>query len=410
MPRNLTSGGRSGHVALVVQNLPVPRDRRVWREALALRAAGFEVTVICPAWDQPRGSFRISGIDVQRYWLPATGSSQLGFLVETAWCTAVTALLLLRTMLRRRIDVVQVCNPPETYYVLARPLHLLRTAFVFDHHDPSPELYQSRFAHHRPILHKALLHLERRTVRAADHVIATNESLRDIAVTRCGAPPASVTVVRNGPDAERMRRGPEDACLRRGRDHLAVYVGVLAAQDGVDILLDAVDHYVRQLGRDDCSFAVIGAGESEVGLREQLDRLGLTPWVELTGWLEDAPLFRYLSTASVGLCPEPPTPANLRSTMVKTTEYMAFELPVVAFDLPETRRSAGEAGVYAERDDPESFAQALGRLLDDEPGRKLRSTTARRRIDDGLSWEHQAERYVGVFDALVAGSTRSAVP
>jgi glycosyltransferase involved in cell wall biosynthesis len=409
VPRHLTSGERSGHVVLVVQNLPVPRDRRVWREALALGAAGFDVTVICPAWDQPRGRFRISGVDVQRYWLPATGGSQLGFLVETAWCTAVTALLLLRTMIRGRIDVVQVCNPPETYYVLARPLHLLRTAFVFDHHDPSPELYRSRFAHHRPILHKALLHLERRTVRAADHVIATNESLREVAVTRCGAPSSSVTVVRNGPEAARMRRGPEDARLRRGRDHLAVYVGVLAAQDGVDILLDAVHHYVRELRRDDCSFAVIGSGESEAGLREQVDRLGLSPWVELTGWLDDGPLFQYLSTASVGLCPEPPTPANLRSTMIKTTEYMAFELPVVAFDLPETRRSAGDAGVYAERNDPESFARALGRLFDDEPRRKLRGVTARRRIDEGLSWEHQAQRYVGVFEALVAGPPRSVV-
>ena len=131
---------------------------------------------------------------------------------------------------------------------------------------------------------------------------------------------------------------PEDPALRRGRAHLVAYLGVMGPQDGVDLVLAAADEIVHEMGRDDIAFTLMGAGDCYEDLVAERDRLGLQDHVELTGRVPDETVANVLSTASVGLCPDPKNPLNDVSTMNKTMEYMAFDLPVVAFDL---RRDPG---------------------------------------------------------------------
>jgi glycosyltransferase involved in cell wall biosynthesis len=246
-----------------------------------------------------------------------------------------------------------------------------------------------------------LLALEKATFRAADHVVATNTSYAEIAMRRGGKAPEEVTVVRTGPDHDSLRREDEVPALRRGRHHLVVYIGVMGPQDGVDLAVRAAAHVVHGLGRKDVAFTFMGAGDSYADLVALRDELGLQDHLELPGRVPDRVVLDVLSTADIGLSPDPKNPLNDLSTMNKTLEYMAFGLPVVAFDLKETRVSAGEAALYVQSGDVPAYAAAIVRLLDDRAKREAMGNAGRLRIENNLGWPYQREAYVGVFDALV---------
>jgi glycosyltransferase involved in cell wall biosynthesis len=238
-------------------------------------------------------------------------------------------------------------------------------------------------------------------------VISTNGSYRDIAVRRSGVPAGRVTVVRTGPDPDRLRRGPAHPELRRGRRFLAAYIGVMGPQDGVDYVVRAADIVVHQMGRTDIAFTLIGSGDCFDGLVALRDELGLAGHVEFTGRAPDEEVGRILSTADIGLSPDPKNPLNDISTMNKSMEYMAFELPVVAFDLLETRVSAGDAAVYVEPNVIQRYAEAITELIDDEPRRAQMGKTGRLRVEQELAWSHQQDAYLGVYRELTSGGAES---
>jgi glycosyltransferase involved in cell wall biosynthesis len=394
-------------VLIIVQNLPVPFDRRVWLECQALISAGYRVAVVCPKGDGDPAYEAVDGVELHKYRPYAPGGSKLGFVTEYAYSFLATAWLTFRARRSGRFGVMQACNPPDIFWPIALALRALdRTRFVFDHHDLSPELYESRFPDGPKLPYKVLRALERWTYRTADHVITTNESYRSIAATRSGKPVTDVTVVRTGPDPQRLRRGPACPELRRGRRFLAAYIGVMGPQDGVDIVVRAADVVVHQLRRDDIAFTLIGSGDCFDDLVALRDELGLTGHVEFTGRAPDELVARILSTADVGLSPDPKNPLNDVSTMNKTMEYMAFGLPVVAFDLRETRVSAGDAGVYARPNDIDDYVAAIVKLMDDEPTRSRIGKLGRARVEQELAWSHQRRAYLEVYQSLTTDTGR----
>jgi len=403
-------------ILVIVQNLPVPFDRRVWLECQALIAAGYAVSVICPKGPGDPSEHVVDGVTLYKYRLHAAGTSKASFVAEYLYSFAATAWLTAKAWRRRHFDVIQACNPPDIFWPIALALRPLGVRFVFDHHDLCPELYESRFKGRFRALYRALLGLEWCTHRSAHHVITTNDSYRDIALTRGGKRAGDVTVVRSGPDPERLWPGPPDPRLRRGRPHLVAYLGTMAPQDGVDLALRAADVIVHERGRRDISFTLMGSGDSFAQLVALRDELGLQDYVEFTGRVPDETVARVLSTADIGLCPDPKNPLNDVSTMNKTMEYMAFTLPVVAFDLHETRVSAGDGAVYASPNDVVDLARLVVELIDDEPRRRSMGALGRERVVDILAWEHQRADYVRVYDELtgrvapVAGSVSSPVP
>lgn len=389
-------------VLIIVQNLPVPFDRRVWLESQALTESDVDVTVVCPKGpgDPPRQT--IDGVDVYKYRQVSATGGALSFAWEYIYSFSTTAWLIGKARRGGRFAVVQACNPPDIFFPLAWLLKRLDgTKSVFDHHDLCPELFASRFPNGSSLLARGLLMLERATFAVADHVISTNDSYAHVARRRGRKPAGAVTVVRTGPNDEVLMAGVPVPALRRGRRHLVAYIGVMGPQDGVNLVLEAADHIVRVLGRQDVTFVLMGSGDCHADLVAQRDALGLQDYVEMPGRVPDETVTAVLSTADVGLSPDPLNPLNDVSTMNKTMEYMAFGLPVLAFDLRETRVSAGDAARYVTPGDTAEYARSLLELLDDEPTRASMGKLARQRVEQSLSWRHQKLAYLGVYESML---------
>ena len=403
-------GGHAGrsHVLVIVQNLPVPLDRRVWLECLALRARGYDVSVICPKGPGDPGHQVLEGVHLHKYAPAPEASGLAGYAIEFVYSWLRTAWLTLRVWRRQPFDVLQACNPPDTYWLLARLWKPRGVRFLFDHHDLNPELFLSRFGSPTGLRGRlelrALRWLERRTFRTADRVTSTNESYRQVAIRRGGLDPAHVTVVRSGPDTRQMRPIVPDTAAPPGTFTLA-YVGIMGPQDGVDTVLHVVDELVHRRGRTDVRAVLMGFGDCLADLRRECSELGLDDVVTFTGRVDKAEMARHLSAADVGLCPDLASPLNDVSTMNKTMEYMAYCLPSVSFDLVETRVSGGDTVLYVDSGDLTGFCDAVERLLDDDDLRVEMGLRARRRVAEELDWKAQAAAYARVVDELSGRST-----
>lgn len=394
---------RQPRVLVIVQNLPVPLDRRVWLECRALLAAGYRVSVICPKGPGDPARQVIEGVAIYKYRPAPEAKGFLGFVVEFVYSWLCTAWLSFVVRRERGFDVIQACNPPDTYWALARLWRVAGVRFVFDHHDLNPELFVSRFGEPKGLAARTQLAglrwLERRTFRAADRVISTNESYRRVAIERGGVPRAHTSVVRSGPDTRVMRPVVGSGEVARGA-HLLVYLGIMGPQDDVDVVLRLMDELVHRRGRRDVRAALLGFGDCLEDLRRLAHELRLEDVVEFTGRVGPAAIAEYLSAASIGLAPDRKTPLNDRSTMNKVMEYMAFALPTVSFDLDESRVSAQDCAVYVPSGDLTAFADAVERLLDAPERRVDMSLRARDRAVAVLDWAPQAEAYVRVYDGL----------
>jgi glycosyltransferase involved in cell wall biosynthesis len=392
-------------VLILVENLPSPFDRRVWQEATALRDAGYVVSIICPTGRGCEKKFEsLGGIHIWRYDLPTEGAGAAGYLVEYSAALFWTFALSLRVLLTRGFDVIHACNPPDLFFLVGGFYKLFGKKFLFDHHDANPELYLAKFGR-KDLFYRLMLALERWTFRTADVSIATNLSYRRIAIERGRMPPERVFVVRSGPSLERLKIGPGDARLKKGRKFLIGYVGVMGRQEGIDYLLRAAAHMVRRMGRTDVHFGLVGGGTSLEEMKALARELGIADYVTFTGRVSDADLLAMLNTADVCVNPDVATEMNDISTMNKVMEYMALGKPMVQFDLAEGRYSAQAASLYARNNDWADLAAKLVELLDDPQRRRLMGEYGRRRVIEELEWHHEAPKLVAAYEALWPATT-----
>ncbi len=392
-----------GRALILVENLSVPFDRRVWQESRALREAGYEVSVVCPqGTSQDRESYAlIDGIEIHRYPLSAATGGWTGYLRE------YPAALWRSWRLARRLghfDIVHICNPPDLLFLVALPLKLHGARVIFDQHDLGPELYVSRFGRGKDLLYRGMVVLERLTYQVADVVIATNGSYRRAAIDRGRKAPERVFVVRSAPDLSRFAGGIPNPALKQGKEHLLCYLGVMGPQDGVDYALNSLAA-LRDIRPDDWHAVFVGSGDCFDDMRALASRLGLDGHVTFTGRIPDDELLAYFSTADVALSPDPRNPLNDVSTMNKVIEYMAVGLPIVSFELREARVSAGDAARYVKCNDTDAFAAATSALLDDPAERQWRGRVGQDRVAGALSWDHSKVQLLASYAAAMgAGS------
>jgi glycosyltransferase involved in cell wall biosynthesis len=394
-----------GKALILVENLSVPFDRRVWQESQTLRDAGWDVHVICPQGTKrdTEAYVELDGVKIHRYPLAAATGGPRGYVKEYGTALWHTMRLARAIDKAGRVDVVHACNPPDLLYLVAKVLRRRGTRFVFDQHDLCPELYLSRFASRgKDVLYNVVCRLEKATYRAADVVISTNESYREAAITRGGVDPDKVFVVRSAPIVERFRQVDPEPELKKGKQHLLCYLGVMGPQDGVDYALRSLALLRDELGRDDWHAVFVGAGDTFDEMVALAKRLGIDDVVEFTGRIPDEDLVRYLSTADVCLSPDPHNPLNDVSTMNKVMEYMAMSRPIVSFELTEARVSAGEAAVYAPANDELEFARLTARLLDDPEERARMGKLGKERVEGPLAWSNSQKALLAAYAAAIS--------
>jgi glycosyltransferase involved in cell wall biosynthesis len=384
-------------VLIIVENLPVPFDTRVWKEASALREAGYRVTVLCP---RGKGYQRIyellDGVHIYRHPMPKEGNSAMGYILEYGCALFWEFLFSWWIFFRRGFSVIQGCNPPDDIFLVALPFKLFGVKYIFDHHDVNPELYLSKYEK-RDVFYKTQVWLEKLTFRFSNVVMSTNNSYREIAIARGGLAAEDVFVVRNGPDLRTFKAVPSDPSLKYGKQYLVGYVGVMSSQEGLDILLEAAEH-IRNLGRDDVHFTCVGGGPGLAELKRLVLKKRLEDMFNFTGRVSDADLLRILSTADVCVNPDRPCPMNDMSTMIKIMEYMALGKPIVQFDVKEGRVSAQEASLYcAHENGVVEFANAILWLLDRPEERQRMGEFGRRRVNEELAWEYSVKNLLAAY-------------
>ncbi len=394
-----------GKVLIIVQNLPVPLDRRVWLESMALRDAGYQVSIIAPTGKKGKYQAKyeyIDNIHVYRYPAPPEAQRVWGYVIEFGYCWIMTALLSLWIALRHGFDILHACNPPETYFVLGFFYQLFGKKFIFDHHDLSPEMYLAKEGKPAGLLYKILLLLEKLTFGVADVVITTNQSHRRIAMHRGNVPEENIFIVRSGPDFQRLQLLSPEPALKDGFPYLICYLGEMCTQDGVDYLLKAAKALIVNHNRHDIKFVLMGGGPDFNRLVQMKSEMGLDGYVDFTGRVSDQDLCRYLSTADICIDPDPYTEWSNQSTMNKIMEYMAFAKPVVAFDLRENRYSAQEAALYATPNNIDEMVALTIQLIDNETLRQEMGTVGFSRARTFLNWEnsvpHLLEAYTKVTE------------
>jgi glycosyltransferase involved in cell wall biosynthesis len=390
-------------VLILVQNLPVPFDRRVWQEARALTSAGYEVHIACPRTkDFPLRRELLNGIHIYRYSPGPEARRITGYLVEYTIALLAQLRLGLRIRIRHHIDIVHICNPPDMLFLAALPLLASGARLIYDHHDATPELMIAKGLPEGGRLVRIVEFFERLTYRFCHVSIETNESFRAIALSRGRMSPQNVFVVRSAPQVDRFANVQPDNKWRRGRKHLVGYVGIMGRQDGVDYLIDAANFIIREWGRDDIQFVLIGDGPEFARLQERAVSLGIREQVEFTGLISsDDKLGAILATADVCVSPDEANRMNDISTMNKVMEYMALAKPIVQFDLHEGRVSAGGASLYAERNDVSSLAEGIVRLIDDTELRVRMGEIGQYRLRTILSWERQVPELLAAYKRVL---------
>jgi glycosyltransferase involved in cell wall biosynthesis len=395
---------------IVVENLPVPMDRRVWQEALALRQAGWTVSVICPMNERHPASYEmLDGIAIYRHPLPLEARGRFAFLFEYAAALFHEFRLLLKVWRERGFAVIQACNPPDLIFLIALPFKLIGKRFVFDHHDVCPELFEAKF-NRKGIVHRALLLAEKCTFMAADMVISANDTYRDLAISRGGKNPRDVVAVYSIPDKSRIYRLPPDVSLRQGKKFVLGYVGVIGDQDGVDHLVLALDHLVNDHGLRDFHAIVVGDGPALASARQLATSQGLDEFVTFTGYLNGKELLRQLNAFDIGIIPDPVNAYNDKISMNKVFEYSALGIPSVAYPLTETKRLLGHAGVYAQGDTPSALARACAVLMQDDELRTRCANEAARLAQHSFSWSREAGKYVAAYERLSPSAPAPVTP
>jgi len=388
------------HILIIVENLPVPFDRRVWQEANTLKEAGATVSIICPIMKGYDKKYEvINDIHIYRHWLPAEASGAKGYLLEYSVALFNEFFLSCKIFLKKRFHVIHGCNPPDLIFLVALFFKLFGVTYLFDHHDINPELYIAKY-NKKGFFYKFLLLVEKWTFKTANFSIATNESYKKIGITRGNMPENKIQIIRSGPKLDRLKLTSGNLKYKKGREYLVGYVGVVGEQEGLDLLLASIKYIVSE--RQDIQFGIVGGGTEINKLKMLTQEMELTDYVDYYGRVDDNTMVDVLNTADVCVNPDRPTEMNALSTMNKIMEYMALKKPIVQYDLKEGRFSAQNASLYADNTDTDDFARKIIWLIDNPDKRKEMGEYGYSRVINELSWDHESKKLIDFYNIILS--------
>lgn len=392
------AGKRKKHILIIVENSPVPFDRRVWLEAKTLFNNNYDVSVICPKGINNNDRYEYKeGVHIYRHPIPKEKEKITSYLREYFVALFWEFFLSFRLFIRKRFDVIHACNPPDDIFLIGIFYKLFGVKFIFDHHDLSPEQYIAKFGK-KDFFYTASLRLEKLSFKLADISIATNNTYKQIAIKRGGMKPESVFVVRNGPELDKFKKTTVEKSKKYVKKYLVGYVGTMGKQEGIDFLLEVVKFIVKEKRRKDIHFTCIGGGPALNFLKKLSKSMDLTDYINFTGRISDEELFETLSTSDICVNPDTSNDFNDKSTMIKIMEYMALKKPIVQFDLKEGKFSAGKASLYAKKNSVKDFGEKILMLIDNRDLRKKMGDFGYKRIKDKLDWKYSIPNLLKAYE------------
>ena len=287
-------------IIMLVENNSFRRDVRVRQEAQALIRAGHHVSVICPGTKGQPGHEVFNEVNIYYYPSPYQGKGFLSYIFEYGYSLVAMFLLTIRIHIREGFDIIHAANPPDTTFFIAAFYKIFGKQFIFDHHDLAPEIFKVRFGTQRKIkllVYLVLIYLENLSCKLADHIIATNQSFKLIEMERGKVPSEKITIVRNGPDLDRLKPTDPISEIKQIGKTVIVYLGIMGFQDGVDRLLNALYLLFNKLERKDFLCGIAGGGDALPSLKTQADLLMFTDFIE------PEKVSNYISTAEICVAP-----------------------------------------------------------------------------------------------------------
>jgi glycosyltransferase involved in cell wall biosynthesis len=397
---------------IIVEDLPASTDQRLWSEAKTLHQAGYEVSIICPKGRHVEAREEtIEGIHIFRHPTLFKTRKYLGKIIESSFILFWDFMLSIKIARRHGFDVIHICNPPDIIYLIGAIYKIFRKKSVlFDYRDASPERYEATFGK-RNFFWQLRKLIERRAFKSADVSLSINESHRKIAISRGRMSPDRNIVIRACPDIEHVKPGLLDARWRNGRTYLVCYAGDTSKDEGLDLLVDAINYIVHEHNRSDIQFVIVGGGPEWHEIANLCAKMDLSEFVTFAGLVDDKTLFTILSTADICVDPRRVTPVNIISTSHKLMKYMAMGKPIVQFDMNEGRLLVQDASRYAKANDPIDFAKMILELIEHPKIRNLMGEFGRQRVKEELSWRREQRKLLVAYDALFAlHEQRSARP
>ena len=390
-------------ILIIVENLPVPHDKRVWQEANSLTKAGYKVAVICPKGKNATLKYEvINDISIYRHPLPLEARGKLGYLIEYPFSLFWEFMLTLKVFFSHGFDVIHACNPPDLIFIIGVIFKFIfRKKFVFDHHDVNPEIWLAKGGR-KNIVYKMLVVLERLSFKSASLSLAVNNTCRDIAINRGNMDPDRIFIVRNAPLKDSVRI-VQTGTLKRDNNkkrHVVGYLGVMGKQDDVDNLLHILDYIVNKKGRRDVIFKLMGDGPELKSVKELAAKMSLDNYVDFTGWVSGDDYVNHLSSCDICVNADTVNQYNVICSPNKIYEYMSFKKPIVQFDMPELQYIAREAALYAEPNNNIDFADKIIHLLDDPGLRAKMGEIGQKRFIENFTWEKSEQELLKAYTYL----------
>lgn len=383
---------RPQQIVMLLENFTYPQDTRVRNEAESLAGAGHKVTVVAPRGPRQAAREHLRGVDVRRYRTVWANRSPWSYALEYGVAHAQLFGRSLGAILAGA-RTMHFNGPPDTLAIATVAMRMAGGKVVYDMHDSGPELLEAKFGSSAGS--SVLRAAQRMAIGSADQVIVTNETQRELVYERSpGSRTPQVTVVRNGP---RLTEFPDPPPGRPGE--LAapnlVYVGTLDVQDGVlDLpeILSAPELSAAHL-------TVVGEGAARPELVARCRDMGLDERITFTGHVPHEHVAGLIAEADIALDPAPGTELNEGSTMIKIAEYLGSGRPVVAYNLRETRHTAGDAALYASDGNRQEFIELIAALACDGERRLTLGRLACERAAE-LSWERSEQALLDVYERL----------
>lgn len=393
---------RKSHVLFVVENKQIPMDTRVFKEAKALEEEGLEVSIICPNLNKEKKYHKkVDNIEVFQYFCPFEGKSFIGIIVEYSIAIFLILFKSIKIYIRKPFHIVHLANPPDFLILLFLPFKLFDVKILFDHHDLSPELFVEKFKK-KNFFHKLLLLFERMSYKIADHIITTNKSVKDTCIKRNKVHGKRISIVRNGPDLNKLNLCKIKENFRKNRSYLIGYVGNIDKQDSLEKLVNSVEYMVKERNFDNFRVLIIGDGTNRPDIQNHTIQKELQDYFIFHGYeYNRKQLFSLLSNVDICVEPRKESEISRKSTSTKIMEYMALGKPIIQYNSIEGKFSAGRASLYIKNNDEKAFGDAMIELLKDKKRREEMGEYGKKRVEESLQWSIQEQELLNIYKAIL---------